>query len=130
MHPLPRVGFGLTYRGELLSLAAARACLGIHAAEPVAEHVGRIGEALRTAVVALARRHGFGLRLSGFAARMTLEGDGAHGISPAGVKKLLVQECLRGGLLSNGNWMTSYAHDEAALGATCAGFERALAARA
>lgn len=123
---LPRVGFGLTYRGELLSLAAARACLAIHASEPVAEHVNRIGESLRTRFAALASEHGVGAWLQGFAGRMTLGCHGANGISPAGVKKVLVQECLREGILTNGNFMPSYAHDDAVVDATCAALGRAL----
>lgn len=130
MAHLPRVGFGLTYRGELLSLAAAQACLEIHAREPIAERVMAAGETLRARFAALAARHGLVMALQGFAARMTTVADAHNGISGHGIRTLFVQQALREGVLTNGTFMPCAALDEVAIEHTCAALDRALAATA
>jgi glutamate-1-semialdehyde aminotransferase len=127
MNALPGVGFGLTYRGELLSLAAARAALELHAREPVARHVESLGEAVRAGFAARARDHGLAMQLEGFAGRMTVRAQPANGISELGVRTVFLQECLRAGVLTNGTFMGSWAHDATAVERTFEAFDAALA---
>jgi glutamate-1-semialdehyde aminotransferase len=127
MAALPRVGFGLTFRGELLSLAAAAACLTIFAREPVAEQVMRTGEFMRARFTEMARVRGVPVVLQGFGGRMSFTFEAASGISPIGWRTLWVQECLREGVLTNGMLMPCYAHDAAAVELTLAALDRALA---
>src|SRR4029079_13809789 len=49
MRHLPHVAWGMTFRGETLSLAAARATLGVIRDEPVVEHIARVGRQVREA---------------------------------------------------------------------------------
>lgn len=127
MAALPRVGFGLTYRGELLSLAAAAACLDVFAREPVAERVMRTGEIVRARYAELARRRGIPSVLQGFAGRMSFTFGSANEISGEGLRTLWIQECLREGVLTNGMLLPCHAHDAAAIEATLTALDRALA---
>jgi radical SAM protein with 4Fe4S-binding SPASM domain len=49
MELLPRIAYGMTFRGETLSLAAAAAVLRTMRAEPVVEHLAPVAEELRAA---------------------------------------------------------------------------------
>jgi len=126
MEVLPRVGYGLTYRGETLSLAAARACLAVHAREPVAEHLARIGEAVRTRFRDDAARLGVACGLFGPPARMSFAFSPAGGITGMGLQTLFVQECVKRGVLTNGNLLPSYAHDDEAVERSASAFSSAL----
>ena len=126
MH-LPSVAFGMTFQGETLSLAAARAVLRIVRGEPVAEHVARIGTRVQQAFAASCERHGVAASLSGPPARMTFIFHEAPGISAAAVQSLFIQECLKHGVLTNGNVLPSYAHNDEAVQRTARGFDAALA---
>jgi glutamate-1-semialdehyde 2,1-aminomutase len=126
MH-LPSVAFGMTFQGETLSLAAARAVLRIVRDEPVAEHVARIGTRVREAFAVSCDRHGVAASLSGPPVRMTFVFHEAPGISATAVQSLFIQECLKHGVLTNGNVLPSYAHDDEAVQRTARGFDAALA---
>ena len=56
MRHLPHVAYGMTFRGETLSLAAARATLGVIRDEGVPAHLAEIGRAVRAGVDATVRR--------------------------------------------------------------------------
>ena len=127
MDAVHHIGYGLTFRGETLSLAAARACLRICATEPVAEHVALVGERVRAAFTAAAAAAGVQARLVGPSCRMTFAFDRQGPLLPLGLQTLFVQECTVHGVLTNGNLLPSYAHDDRALATTEAAFERALA---
>ena len=126
LQALPGVGYGLTYRGERLSLAAARATLEVWRTEPVAEHLARVGTELREHFDAACVRVGVDAQLTGPPARTTLAFAEAGGLSGIGLMTLFVQECLRAGVLTNGNFLPSLAHDERALEETRAAFDAAL----
>src|SRR5262249_54570073 len=127
MDAVHHVGYGLTFRGETLSLAAARACLRVCAREPVAEHVARTGERVRAAFAAAAAAAGVGARLVGPGCRMTFAFDRHGPLLPLGLQTPLLQECCKHGVLTNGNLLPSYAHDDAAVAATAAAVEQVLA---
>ena len=127
MQALHAVGFGLTYRGEMLSLAAARACLGIIRNEPVVEHLASIGERIRSEFDKSCTQHGIEAQLLGPPSRMTFQFQSVGRITPLGSMTLFVQECLKHGVLTNGNILPSYAHDDRAVEETAAAFDLALA---
>lgn len=127
MRVLPETGFGMTFRGETFSLAAANATLAVIERDDVPAALGRSGERARTGFRALTARHGVFARLAGPPQRMTFEFHERHGVSPAAQRELFLLECLRHGVFTNGNLLASAAHDDAALERTFAGFDAALA---
>jgi glutamate-1-semialdehyde aminotransferase len=126
MQHLPGVGFGMTFRGDTLSLAAARAVLKVVRTEPVAEHLAAIGEALRAGFRDLCRELGVGFDLIGPPARMSVLFAGAGRLDAETLRDLFLQECLKRGVFTNGNFLPCYAHDRAAVEATLAGLRGAL----
>jgi len=126
MQHLPSVGFGMTFRGDTLSLAAARAVLRILRSEPVAEHLASTGSSVRVRFDRMAQSKGLRTRLLGPPARMTFGFIEENGWSPDRQRELFVQECLKRGVFTNGNLLASHAHDEAAVERTLAGLDGAL----
>src|SRR5262245_50401905 len=72
LRTIARVGYGMTYRGETLSLAAARAVLDVFEREPVAAHLERVGRALIAGFSEACARTGVEAALRGPPARTTL----------------------------------------------------------
>ncbi|MCK6446436.1 MAG: aminotransferase class III-fold pyridoxal phosphate-dependent enzyme [Planctomycetes bacterium] len=128
MRVLPETGYGMTFRGETFSLAAANATLAVIERDDVPAALARIGERARTGFRALTARHGVFARLAGPPQRMTFEFHERHGVSPMAQRELFLLECLRHGVFTNGNLLASAAHDDTALERTFAGFDAALAA--
>ena len=128
LYTIPRVGYGLTYRGETLSLAAARAALDVIANEPVCEHLARVGEALRAGFAERAQRAGVPGGLIGPAARLTLSLWPTERLSPLAQNSLLLQELLKRGVLSHGVFLPSYAHGDEEVERTLDAFDAGLAA--
>jgi glutamate-1-semialdehyde aminotransferase len=126
MQHLPSVGVGMTFRGETLSLAAARAVLRILRGEPVAAELARIGEQVRARFDRASAERGMATRLLGPPARMTFGFVAAPNWSPDRQRELFVQESIKRGVFTNGNMLASLAHDAAAIERTLAGFEGAL----
>lgn len=120
------VGYGLTYRGELLSLAAAKAVLDLLRAEPVVERLQATGERLRDAFGAAAQRRGIEARLSGPAPRLQMDIPTYGRMSGLGQASLLIQECLKRGVLTNGAFNPCYVHDERDLEQTAVAFDAAF----
>jgi glutamate-1-semialdehyde aminotransferase len=115
MRLVPAVGFDLTFRGEALSLAAARACLRIYQREPVSAHVAHAGETVRGAFDRACERTGIPWRLTGHPCRMYFQFRGGHGISAEGARALFLQECLKRGVLHHGFLLPCYALDDDAI---------------
>jgi acetylornithine/succinyldiaminopimelate/putrescine aminotransferase len=132
MQHLPSVGFGMTFRGETLSLAAASATLAVIEREPVAEHLAAVGETVRAAFERDAARNGVECRLIGPPQRMTIAFSQTPAAPGRSLLALFLQECLKNGIITNGNLLPSLAHDAAAVSRTSAAFASALetAARA
>ncbi len=129
---VPRVGVAMTFRGETLALAAARATLDILAREPVAEHVARLGESLRDGVAELAGRHAVPCLLVGHPSRLSLRFTEAFTASvgelePETARGLLLDRLMRRGILSNGSLLPSWAHGDQEVDETLAAFDAALA---
>jgi glutamate-1-semialdehyde aminotransferase len=131
MDLLADVFFSGTHGGETLSLAAAAATLDVLAAEPVHEHLWRLGRALQEGVRAAIAAHGLQGRVTcSGAAPWTIVGVREPHPDPAALpaKTLLQQEMVKRGILFNGSNFISYAHTEAdiaeAVGAYNGAFER------
>jgi len=127
MSVLGSVGYGLTYRGESLSLAAGLACLEYYAEHDVPAKLAATGESLRAAFQASCESHGVSGGLFGPPARMSFAFSPAGGITAIGLQTLFVQECLKHGVLTNGNLLPSEAHDDEAIAVSKIAFDRALA---
>ena len=128
MQRLPGTAYGMTFRGETLSLAAARAVLDVLVREPVVEHLADVGTRLREEFQAACARQGVSCRLEGPPARMTFVFDEAEGMPPESLRRLFVRECARNGVLTRSGIMPSYAHDDAAIEETAVALEEALRA--
>ena len=128
MRHLPSTSWGMTFRGETLSLAAARAVLRVLDREPVVEHLARIGEELRTAFHDACELHGVRCELRGPPARMTFVFDEEAGIPAEALRRLFVLECARRGVLTRAGIMPSYAHDSEAVERAMPAFRAGLAA--
>lgn len=126
MQELPACGFGMTFRGETFSLAAAKAVLGILQREPVCEHLANIGRELRQHFKGIADRVGVDLRLVGPDARMTFEFHGLDKSLMKPMRNLFLQECLKHGIITHGTLLPSYAHNEEAVEQTLVALEGAI----
>lgn len=128
MRHLPNVAFSMTYRGETLSLAAARAVLRILRAEPVVEHIARVGTQVREAFDRDCEREGVRCRLVGPPARMAVTFE--EGVAAQRLQSLFMKECARHGVLTHGTLLPSYAHDQPAVERSVEAFQKALRAAA
>ena len=106
----------MTFRGETLSLAAARATLAVLRDEPVVEHARRGRRAGARGV----RRHVRRARHRGPADR---PGRAPYrrvrarrrGVRADRLRTLFLQECAAHGVLTTGTLLPSYAHDDDAV---------------
>jgi glutamate-1-semialdehyde aminotransferase len=111
-----RTHYGPTFKGEIYSLAAAKAALEIYRAEPVAEHVWAHGQKLREGINRLADEVGVNARCVGPAFRSTIVFSDDD-VSLVRLKRTLYfQELLKRGIMTyNGFMLPCYAHDDRAL---------------
>jgi glutamate-1-semialdehyde aminotransferase len=119
--------FSPTFRGEVYSLAAARAAIRIYRSEPVAAHIWRHGEALRQGIHDACRQLSVAGECTGPPFRMAFvfrESD----VTRRRLKRtLLMQELLKERIITlSGMMLPSYAHDDEALQRTIRAFARAL----
>ena len=126
MDKLTSTAYGMTYRGEALSLAAAQATLKVLAEEPVTERLAEIGAHTRERFQELCERTGVHCVLMGPDARLTFAFDNDGGLSWEWIRLLFVQECLKRGVLTNGNLLPSYALGEEDITRSLDVFEGAL----
>ena len=126
MQYLPRTAYGMTFRGETLSLAAARAVLTVLQTEPVTDHLARVGAEIRQRFHEACDREGVRCRLIGPDARLTFAFSDDGGVPLEDLRTLFLRECARGGVISNGNLLPSYAHDADAIERTAEAFSAAL----
>ncbi|MFH1998167.1 MAG: aminotransferase class III-fold pyridoxal phosphate-dependent enzyme [Planctomycetota bacterium] len=126
MEPMPRIFFGLTFRGETLSLAAAKACLNIYKREPVAKRLAEKGETVRERFNLSCAKHGLPWTLGGHPSRMKLLCSDTGRITAEGARLLFVQECLKHGMFSRGILLTSHALDPEALETTAIAMDHAM----
>jgi glutamate-1-semialdehyde aminotransferase len=132
MQAFEEVFFSMTYAGETVSLAAAKATLETLRREPVLEHIWGRGYELRDGIEALGAEASFGVELAGNPARSALSFRDEQGQLSATLRGLFLQECHRHGALFGGPIFTSYSHSEQDIARTLeivgAAFERMDAA--
>ena len=126
MAKLTSTAYGMTYRGEALSLAAARATLDVLVDEPVTQRLAEIGAHVRAAFQELCERTGVHCTLMGPDPRLTFAFDNDGGLPWETIRLLFVQECLKRGVLTNGNLLPSYALGEEDIARSLDVFEGAL----
>lgn len=126
MLALPSTGYGMTFRGETLSLAATAAVLDTVAHEPVTEHLARVGTDVRDWFEPRAAEVGLDCSLLGPPSRMSFAFEPRFGLDWEDIRSMFLQACLRHGLLTNGTLLASYAHDDAAVAATKEALDAAL----
>ena len=127
MELLPKVAYGMTFRGETLSLAAARAVLQTLREEPVAPHVARVGAELHSGFEQACADAGVRARLLGHESRMAFAFEHDAGVEAGQAQALFLEQCARDGILTNGSLMPSLAHDDGAVARTLAAFTAAAA---
>ncbi len=126
MRHLPDTAYGMTFRGEALSLAAALAVTRILRREPVTEHIAAIGSKLREAFRKACGRRSVRADLFGPSARMTFQFEEVGPLDAARLQTIFVRECAREGVLTTGTVLPSYAHDDEAVKHTVTAFTKAL----
>ena len=126
MQRLPACGFGMTFRGETFSFAAAKAVLELLQREPVCKHIAEVGRRLRSRFESVAQSIGVHAVLAGPEARMTIEFHDCGELPQSNVRNLFLQECLKQGVLTNGTLLPNYAHDDQAIDESVVAFEAAL----
>lgn len=134
MRAFEEVFFSMTYSGETVSLAAAKATLEVLRSEPVIEHIWARGSELRAGIERLAADVSFAVELAGNPPRSALafaetagggvggRGAGGKGRSAVGegrglggepsllLRGLFLQECHRRGVLFGGPMFPTYSH--------------------
>ena len=126
MKHLPDVAWGMTYRGETLSLAAARAVLQTLEQEPVIEHLAATGSRVRDGFQRACEERGIRAELAGPPARMGFVFHPNGGIAPEEQHTYFLRQCASNGVLTNGMILPSYAHDAEAIERTLEAFSRSL----
>ena len=112
--------FSMTYAGEALSLAAAKASIETIRDEPVVETIAERGRTLRDGYNDLAAEYDLTHRTEcrGYPQRfLTVFRDPDSDTDPL-AKSLFMQECLDRGILFSGTHLPSYSHTEADIEAT------------
>ena len=116
-----------TFRGEVYSLAAAAAALGIHQREDVPGKIGDFGNALKGAINQLSRDLNVSGEMIGVPFRMIYRFDELDALQRVLMRTLLQQELLQRGVLTyKGFMLPSLAHGAPELAQTVAAFRGAL----
>jgi glutamate-1-semialdehyde aminotransferase len=111
MRAFEEVFFSMTYSGETVALAAAKATLEVLRSEPVIEHLWARGEELRAGLRLLAEGVSFGVELTGNPPRSALGFSEREGGEPSTLLRgLFLQECHRRGVLFGGPMFPTYSH--------------------
>lgn len=127
MKHYPRTGVGMTFQGETLSLAAARTVLQIVREEPVSARIAQIGETVRTAFEAEARRAGVGASMTGHSARPQIVFADRGEFPGDYLRGVFLTDLFRRGVITGPTMLPSYAHHDAAVEKTIAAFAESLA---
>jgi glutamate-1-semialdehyde aminotransferase len=127
MRAFEEIFFSMTYSGETVSLAAARATLEVLRTEPVIEHIWDRGAELREGLRRLIGGVSFGVELAGNPPRSALGFSEGDGLSSPLLRGLFLQECHKAGVLFGGPIFTTYSHSEADIERTLEVVELAFA---
>ena len=133
MKAFDEIFFSMTYSGETVSLAAARATLAVLRGEPVIEQIWQTGRELRAGLLELGAQASFALQLAGNPPRSSMtfaleDGGEPHDL----LRAIFLQETHKRGVLFGVPIFPTYAHSaqdvRQTLDAVAAAFERMEAA--
>ncbi len=119
-------GFDETNRADTFSLAAAKSVLELLQREPVCERLAETGRKLRASFDSIAKSAGLNVELIGPDCRLTIKFHDCGSLSQSAVCELFLKECLKCGVMSNGTFLPSDAHDVQANEDTVAAFKSAM----
>ncbi|MBI3463388.1 MAG: aminotransferase class III-fold pyridoxal phosphate-dependent enzyme [Planctomycetes bacterium] len=110
MRELERVFFSMTFGGEVVSLAAAKATLEELRERPVVEHLWSMGMMWRQGFAELADHIGAPVRLDGHPPRSGFVFSPVGRYEPLMLKGLFIQETVKRGVLFGGPIFMTYSH--------------------
>ena len=124
-----RTHYASTFKGEVYSLAAAKAAIAIYRREPVVDHVWQHGEALRAGINAACRDHGIPGSCTGPPFRLGLQFSPPTAYERRVMRTIYMQELLKAGVVTvTGIMLPNAAHDAGTLARMLAAANDALAA--
>lgn len=110
---MKNIHYGPTFKGEIYSLAAAKAAINIYREEPVAEHVWNYGLKLKQSINAICQQIRINAQCKGPPFRMALIFNEPDPDRLYVKRTLYLQELLKAGVTTyNGIMLPSYAHDD------------------
>ncbi len=116
-----------TFRGEVYSLTAAEAAIGIYRREPVADYIWTYGERLRAAIHEACANLGVRGRCTGPPFRMSFVFDETDPLRRRLKRTLFMQELLKNRIITvSGMFLPSTAHDREIFRSSVAGITAAL----
>jgi glutamate-1-semialdehyde aminotransferase len=129
MRTLEEVFFSMTFGGETLSLAAAKATITEMRRRKTIPHLWRTGRALERGLRRLLAAHGLQdvITIKGLPPRIYTDFAGAAGEPPLVVKSLFQQEVLRRGILFQGSHNLTGAHGPREVALTLRAYDAACA---
>ena len=111
--------YGPTFKGEVYSLAAAKAAIQIYRREPVAKYVWNYGTKLKNGINALCKKVNTPVQCLGPPFRMGMIFNDPNPERLRMKRTLYQQELLKAGVITyNGIMLPSYAHDERVMALT------------
>ncbi|MEK7773702.1 MAG: aminotransferase class III-fold pyridoxal phosphate-dependent enzyme, partial [Deltaproteobacteria bacterium] len=110
MKELDEVFFSMTYSGDTVGLAAAKATINELIEKPVIEHIWELGAILHNEINEFAARLGANFRIIGKPPRGGLSIRNAKGEDDLILKSLFLQETVKRGILYGGPIFISYSH--------------------
>jgi glutamate-1-semialdehyde aminotransferase/spore coat polysaccharide biosynthesis protein SpsF (cytidylyltransferase family) len=127
MTELERVFVSMTFGGDALALAAARAVLDEVRTRPVVDHLWTLGGRWLDGARALCAAADTGIGVGGAAPRSHFTFTARDGFEPHEIRSLFLQECVKRGVLFGVPIFMSFSHREDDVAETLAAVEAALA---
>ncbi len=127
MAEFERVFVSMTYGGDALALAAARAVLDEVTNRPVIEHLWTLGRRWMDGAGAVIAASGVPVTLGGAPPRTLLSFAPSEGWTAEEIRSLFLQECVKRGVLFGVPIFMSYSHQETDVAETLRAMEEALA---
>ena len=112
MKELSEVFFSMTYSGDTIGLAAAKATINELLAKPVIRQIWDMGELLHREINSFAADQGVDFRIFGKPCRGGISAKNASGEDDLLLKSLFLQETVKRGVLYGGPVFISYSHSE------------------
>ncbi|HBG46155.1 MAG TPA: aspartate aminotransferase family protein [Deltaproteobacteria bacterium] len=110
MKELNEVFFSMTYSGDTIGLAAAKATINEVLAKPVVEHIWEMGEMLHKGINGFAESIGLPFMITGKPPRGGISAKDSSGKDDLLLKSVFLQETVKRGILYGGPVFISYSH--------------------